>query len=220
MPGLMRQIGTKRSRTEARAQGPLDSMKHVTSRSLFAYWDGLRGQRIAPERADIEPGEIRDLLADMFILEVAGRSAAFRLAGTRLCALFGRELTRSPFATLWGNRGPDASGLVETVAQDATGVVAGLLGASSSGEELPLELLLLPLRHRARASVRVLGALSATAWPLWAGIEPIVGLTTMSVRVLRANERAWPLDRADHHRRALAQRRRWIVLDGGLASRC
>jgi hypothetical protein len=192
-------------------------MKHVTSRSLYAYWDNLRGQRAAPERADIEPGEIRDLLADMFILELSGPSAEFRLAGTRLCALFGRELTRSSFATLWGDRGLDASGLVDAVVQDATGVIAGLLGTSSSGEELPLELLLLPLRHRGRASIRLLGALSASTLPLWAGIEPIVGLRTTSARVLRTNERARALGRADQHRIALAKRRQWVVLDGGLA---
>jgi hypothetical protein len=192
-------------------------MKHVTSRSLFAYWNSLRGQRAAPERADIEPGEIRDLLADMFILEVSGSSVEFRLAGTRLCALFGRELTRSSFSSLWGDEGPDALTLVESVALDATGVVAGLRATSSSGEELPLELLLLPLRHRGRASVRILGALSASTFPLWAGIEPIVDLTTTSLRVLRPNERVRSLDKADQHRVALAKRRQWVVLDGGLA---
>lgn len=191
-------------------------MKHATSRSLFAYWDGLRGLRAAPERADIEPGEIRDLLADMFILEVAGRSAEFRLAGTRLCALFGRELTRSSFSTLWCDEGPDASGLVEAVAHDATGIVAGLLGVSAAGDELPLELLLLPLRHRGRASVRMLGALSPASVPLWIGIDPIVGLATTSIRVLRPAERARPAGKADQHRAALEARRRWVVLDGGL----
>ena len=44
-------------------------MKHPTSRQLHAYWDRLRGERAAPERSEIEPGEIRNLLADSFILE-------------------------------------------------------------------------------------------------------------------------------------------------------
>ncbi len=69
---------------------------------IFAYWDQLRGERAAPERGEIEPGEIRHVLADTFILEIgADRRAEFRLAGTRLCALFGRELKARPFVDLW-----------------------------------------------------------------------------------------------------------------------
>ncbi|TXM87718.1 PAS domain-containing protein, partial [Methylobacterium sp. WL122] len=69
-------------------------MKHPTSRMLYSYWDRLRGQRCAPERSEIEPGAIRHLLADSLILELdmPHRTATLRLAGTRVCALFGREL--------------------------------------------------------------------------------------------------------------------------------
>ena len=42
-------------------------MKHATTRMLFAYWDTLRGERAAPDRGEIEPGEIRHILADTFI---------------------------------------------------------------------------------------------------------------------------------------------------------
>lgn len=191
-------------------------MKNPISRSLFNYWDSLRGLRAAPERADIEPGEIRHLLADMFILEVAGPSAEFRLAGTRLCALFGRELTGTRFPTIWGDDDQDAFGLVDVVAQDATGIVAGLLGTSSARHELPLELLLLPLRHRGRSSVRMLGALSADVPPVWIGVRPLIGLRTTSVRVLRPSALAVP-EAVSQHQAALERRRRLVVLDGGLA---
>ena len=68
-------------------------MKHAASRELYAYWEERRGQRPAPERADIEPGAIRQALSDTFILELeAADGHSFRLAGTRVCALFGREL--------------------------------------------------------------------------------------------------------------------------------
>ncbi len=43
-------------------------MKHPASRALHAYWERLRGERAAPERAEIEPGQIRHLLADSLIL--------------------------------------------------------------------------------------------------------------------------------------------------------
>ena len=62
-------------------------MKHATSRMLFAYWDAARGERASPERSEIEPGAIRHILADTFILEIgANGTAEFRLA-ERECAL-------------------------------------------------------------------------------------------------------------------------------------
>jgi hypothetical protein len=164
-------------------------MKHPTSRQLHTYWDRLRGERSAPERGEIEPGEIRNLLADSFILETdpARRSSAVRLAGTRLCALFGRELRGSSFGDLWGERPPafsDPWQLVETVTGDTVGVVAGLTGFTARDETLDLELLLLPLRHRGKTQARILGALSPHFIPTWLGSRPILRLEAVSLRVL------------------------------------
>ena len=175
-----------------------NTMKHPTSRLLHAYWDRLRGERAAPERSEIEPGEIRNLLADSLILEIepARRQAAVRLAGTRLCALFGRELRGAGFAELWGETTPETRPettpeaaaapwrLVETVAVDTVGVVAGLQGLNRRAEAIELELLLLPLRHRGRTQARVLGALSPHCVPAWLGLHPIVHLEATSLRVL------------------------------------
>src|SRR5215831_504248 len=89
-------------------------MKRAASRELYAYWQEKRGNRPAPERTDIEPGTIRGVLADAFILAL-DRSAGhpIRLAGTRMCALFGREIKGEPFLDLWAptNR-PTMEGLL------------------------------------------------------------------------------------------------------------
>ena len=82
-------------------------MKHAATRMLFSYWDALRGERAAPDRGEIEPGEIRHILADTFILENEDGPARFRLAGTRLCALFGCELKNAPFSAIWDPATPD-----------------------------------------------------------------------------------------------------------------
>src|SRR5205807_1852183 len=77
-------------------------MKHSSSRELFAYWDRQRGSRAAPERVDIEPAAIRRVLGDTFILGAdADLDHRFRLAGTRICALFGRELKNEAFVALF-----------------------------------------------------------------------------------------------------------------------
>ncbi|WP_019904290.1 PAS domain-containing protein [Methylobacterium sp. 77] len=161
-------------------------MKHPTSRMLYQYWDRLRGARAAPERSEIEPGEIRNLLAESLILELdmARSAVTIRLAGTRVCALFGRELRGSAFADIWGVGQADPWRLVETVAVDTVGLVAGLRGMTREDEQIDLELLLLPLRHRGQTQVRMLGALSQQVVPQWLGLRPVVRLESMSLRVL------------------------------------
>ncbi|WP_232629048.1 PAS domain-containing protein [Methylobacterium sp. Leaf118] len=167
-------------------------MKHPTSRQLHAYWDRLRGERAAPERGEIEPGAIRNLLADSFILEIdpVSRTGTVRLAGTRLCALFGRELRGTAFAHLWGEaaRGSEADPmrLVETVTGDTIGMVAGLTGVTARDETIDLELMLLPLRHRGKTQARLIGALSPHCIPTWLGTRPVLRVETVSQRVLDA----------------------------------
>ena len=77
-------------------------MRHSASRALFAHWNEQRGTRALPERGDIEPAAIRAALGDVFILGVdSGEDPRFRVAGTRVCALFGRELRGEGFVALW-----------------------------------------------------------------------------------------------------------------------
>ncbi|HVL73395.1 MAG TPA: PAS domain-containing protein [Beijerinckiaceae bacterium] len=192
-------------------------MKHATSRLLFAYWDGLRGERAAPDRAEIEPGAIRQILADTFILELGeDRSPSFRLAGTRLCALFGAELRGRSFAGLWGAAAGEAEDLVATVLDETAGVVAGLAAADAEGRGLALEMVLLPLRHRGKTQARMLGALAALALPPWVGLRPLGPLAVTSTRVIRASPRLRSaVPEADLV--ALERRRAFVVHRGGLA---
>jgi hypothetical protein len=68
-------------------------------RQVHAYWDRKRGQRAAPLRQDIDPGEITRLLPHLFmidvVIDVVGDPARFRyrLIGTGVVELTGRDLT-------------------------------------------------------------------------------------------------------------------------------
>jgi hypothetical protein len=151
-------------------------MKHPSIRELFDYWDTRRGRRPAPERGDIEPGAIRRVLADTFILAYEPRSGhPFRLAGTRVCALFGRELKGEPFLDLWpAESRKEMRDLLAIVAHESVGVVASVSGASTGGAALGLEFLALPLNHHGRSDARLLGALAPSVPPGMAlGMAPI-----------------------------------------------
>jgi len=159
-------------------------MKHQSTRAVFDYWNKKRGTRPAPERADIDPTEIRHALSDTFMLAADFvDQLRFRLAGTRVCALFGREIKGEAFAALWSEASREAiDGLLAIVTNEATGTVAGLTARTEDGAETELELLLLPLAHVGHARIRALGVLAPTIPPYWIGAKPVVELTLGTLR--------------------------------------
>jgi hypothetical protein len=153
-------------------------MKHLSSRALFAHWNDRRGSRPAPERGEIDPGAIRTALADSFILSFNQlENHQFRLAGTRVCALFGRELKGQPFVELWDRpKHRQINELTAIAADESLGIVAGAVGWTAEGFSLELELLLLPLKHCGRTHARLIGTLAPLATPYWLGASPVLAL--------------------------------------------
>src|SRR5262249_15788803 len=141
----------RRSNT-ARGAGQRASMKHASIRELFDYWNARRGRRSAPERTEIEPNAIRRGLADTFILSFEPRAGhPFRVAGTRVCALFARELKGEAFLDLWSAAArKDVSELLAIIADESIGVVASVPAPNAVEADLNLELVLLPLACHGR----------------------------------------------------------------------
>lgn len=197
---------------------------------LYRYWNRLRDGRPAPDRREIEPADIKTLLADTFILERDWRGqAVFRLAGTRICSTFGRELKGFSFASLWCARD------VGTMMQLANEVFAAQIAASieftgeSEGKRMQeFEAILLPLTG-GRESPRALGTIQTEARPFWLGADPIEICRAIGFRAIdperddilpagRANmqvpplsPRALPLEKAPGSRRF----HHLVVLEGG-----
>jgi hypothetical protein len=160
-------------------------MKHASTREVFDYWNELRGSRIAPERGDIEPGAIRRVLRDTFILALDSSGPRFRLAGTRVCALFCRELKGETFIDLWAkSEQAVVREQIAVVADESEGFVAGVDGQNAAGSRIDLELLLLPLVHRDRSQARVLGVLAPVSTPYWLGTTAVENLSVRTVRHL------------------------------------
>lgn len=160
-------------------------MKQDGSLALFHYWNRLRHDRPAPKRTDIEPADIKTLLGDTFILERDMRGEAiFRLAGTRLCAIYGRELKGFAFTSLW--RETDRrmmSRLTTSVFQSKSVVTFDFEGFGRDDRSTWFEFILLPL-DGGLENPRCLGALSTGAKPFWLGSDPIIDARLGSVRVV------------------------------------
>jgi len=166
-------------------------MKHSSIRELFEYWNERRGLRAAPERGDIEPGAIRRILADTFMLAFDERAGhPFRIAGTRVCAAFGRELKGEGFVDLWAAENQDLiRDILAIVAQETIGVVLSARGQSVAnkvgpGGSLNFEVIILPLSHRGRTNARVVGALAPVETPYWLGTSALGPLTLGTHRYL------------------------------------
>jgi len=137
-------------------------MKHPSNREFFAYWDEKRGMARAPDRSEIEPGAVRELLGDIFVLSYdAATGYPFRVAGTRVCALLGCDLKDRSFSTLFAPEGRrEIEDIISVVAEEMLGAVAGITATTENGAVAHLELLLLPFNTRAHTPLSLTGLLA------------------------------------------------------------
>lgn len=163
-------------------------MKHRSSQILLAYWNEVRAGRLAPRRLEIEPSRIAGILSETFMLErVDAHTYRYRLAGTRLCELFGSELRGTNFLAVLSHRDRlDIERLAATICDKGAAAVLTLEGSADSRQRLELEVVLLPLQHSGTSITRIIGVMSAATTPHWLGSERL-----RDVRLLR-HELIWP----------------------------
>ncbi len=190
-------------------------MKLRPTRELFAYWNSVRRARAAPDRLEFDPSAIRDILADVFLLEVdaAGRYPV-RLPGTRVNAVFGGDLRGRSFLDLWSEAPArrDLARLMRAVSDEAVGFVAGVgarAGADAAMTEF--ELIALPMRQDGRTHARIIGALASAGTPAWLGRDEARLVEMTSLRILTPDSLARPAP-------AARRRAHLVVYDGGKTS--
>ncbi|WP_291860486.1 PAS domain-containing protein [Bradyrhizobium sp.] len=137
-------------------------MKHPSSREFYAYWDAKRGSARAPDRSEIEPGAVRELLGDIFVLSYDSAAGyPFRVAGTRVCALLGCDLKDRSFSALFAAEGRrEIEEILAVVSEEMLAAVVGIAAVSADGRPAHLELLLLPFSSRAHTPLSLTGLLA------------------------------------------------------------
>jgi hypothetical protein len=192
-------------------------MQQPTSRQLYAYWDRVRNGRVAPRRFEIEPAKIAKLLPETFIAESCGSLGyRFRLAGTKICEQFRRELRGADLLAFWEASDRDAiASLLGNVFSDGAVGHGRFRAHAINDRQADFELILLPLIHAGESINRILGAITAIDPPFWLGAEP---LTRHEVVELNLH---WPDGIPAFMARRGAEiislpRRRFRILTGGL----
>jgi hypothetical protein len=182
-------------------------MKHPSNREFFAYWDSKRAHARAPERSDIDPNAVRELLGDIFVLSCDHEAGfPFRVAGTRVSALLGRDLKDHSFSALFAAESRrEIEDIVTYVAEEMLPAIAGLTATTEGGSRAHLELLLLPFNHRAHAPVSVTGLLA----PFESELTTLRDFELTSWRYLHRQEKLVP-----RALRKLAIARGFMVYEG------
>lgn len=165
-------------------------MKSLSAKRLYHYWQELRAGRPAPERRDIDPGAIKHLLSDVFILEHEQRETFnFRLAGSNFCDVYCRELKGRAFRQFWSGNDLEAlDTMMLAIREEAAAAVIGYEGINTRDQSTSFEMLLLPLRYGGTDYPRILGTSTAQDEPYWLGVHPIMRHQVTSMRLIWPDE--------------------------------
>jgi len=160
-------------------------MRLKTTIDLFEYWTRIRGKDVAPLRSQVEPTHLRQILSSVFLLETgdSGR-IAFRLAGTRICDLFGRDLRGVPFSELWAHGKDDIEQMATGLMSNAMPELLNATGFTAAGHCASFEIVLLPLRSDECQCDKLLGAIAPAVASSWLEVVPLQFLALDRIRSL------------------------------------
>ncbi len=130
-------------------------------RLVEGYWSALCKKGDLPQRSDVHPRALNDVLAHVFILErIAPGLARFRVAGRQLSKLAGVEVRGMPISSFFHtSRRQDICSALDTCFEGPSIVEASLTARSvKRGPDVEGRIILLPLRSDDGTVSRCLGA--------------------------------------------------------------
>jgi hypothetical protein len=135
---------------------------HPGSRALFRYWEKIRAERAAPNRDDLDLTQIRYLVPNLVMLERDNirLSYKWRLAGTRTCELYRRELTGTDALMGWDKFESQAiKRLFDGVVTSLQPCLIRFRLNTTLNQTIGAELIGLPLQARKDVRIHILGGI-------------------------------------------------------------
>ena len=164
--------------TKPNAAAP-EAILHPGSRHLFSYWNGLRRDRAAPGRQEIELRALAPILPWLGIVERQARPRRhrWRLAGTGIGRIWGSGLTGAAVAADWAEVYRHALvRALDGVCERRQPFVARLKATSAEGEALGIELFAAPVAIDDDKTVQTLCSVLPFRDPQWLGHVPLVDI--------------------------------------------
>lgn len=162
-------------------------VRHQTIIDVYGYWNALRGTADAPMKSQIQPSTLGHMLTSLFILEIGGDGiVTFRLAGSRICDLFGHDLRDESFSELFGDgHAGDIESTLIGAMRHAMPALINATGYSTAGHQASFEIIVMPLRSEDGGCERLLGAIAPSVAASWLEIVPLDFFALDRCRVLR-----------------------------------
>lgn len=158
-------------------------LRQSNTNKVYDHWRRAAAKSHPPSRAEIHPAAIAKALGSTCLLhDPDGDGLHFQLAGSRLCATVGRELTGHAVSTLIarGDQRTLRQGF-EAVTRENAIFVTTMTGFTNSGRSTAFESVFMPL---VEDSPCILGVIEPLATPLWLGSEPIIRFELDEIRML------------------------------------
>ncbi|MBL8893813.1 MAG: PAS domain-containing protein [Rhizobiales bacterium] len=138
---------------------PPGDVLHPGSRAIFRHWEAIRGEDSAPHRDAVNLRQLGQFVSWLFIMERSPRTEGYiwRLAGSKVCDLWRRELTGSEFLTGWDRfEFETIRRLLDGVSKNLQPCTLRLRLTTSLAQVIDVEIIALPLRAR-DGSIHVFG---------------------------------------------------------------
>jgi hypothetical protein len=135
---------------------------HPGSRKLFIHWESARAERAYPTREDFGLTSVRELMSDMVIIEkdYLRGTFKFRLAGSRVCTLFGRNMTNGNVLEGWDTFEADViSKHLDLSLRELQPILVRMRFVTDTRQQVAAELIALPIQVRDSNRVQLIGGL-------------------------------------------------------------
>jgi len=170
----------------------MSSRIHPRLHNLYQYWKTIKNTRHMPTKADLDLHRIPTHLPCAFLIKWDPLTAAFfwRLTGTALYTLFGRELTATPVLDLWQtDQHEELTSTLHRVRTVFQPFCLRQRGFNITSNELGIEMLILPLLDTDSTNVLIFGGFEPFSTPLWLDSHPLKMLVNWQTVALNDRSR-------------------------------
>lgn len=198
-------------------------MLHPGSRQLFRYWETLRAEKPFPRREDVDFGAIKAVVPDLVVIERdhLRSSFRFRLAGSRVCALFAKNLTSTDVFAGWDHFETDVIRRhLEIALTRFQPAVIRMRLTTDRAQQLAAELLVLPVQMQGSERVQLIGGLFPFRPAAGLGHVAILLRELVSARVIWTEHEGGfrPAETVAHAAPERPVARNFRLIEGGLSS--
>ena len=133
-------------------------MLHPSGRDLFRYWEKLRAERAAPDRAELDLKPVRRHIGHLFLMERHRGTYRWRLSGTRICELYRGELTGRDALSGWDSFDRDTIGrFLAGVVENLQPCILRFRLLTSLSQTIGVEMIGLPVVSRGGNLIHIFG---------------------------------------------------------------